>query len=96
MAAAWDQLVPAPALGRPVIVGGEATIARGLALAWGEQRFARRRRDPFDDALGLFVAGWLWRHYNAPPAEIDLALTLREKLGSDGATIALFFECHLE
>ncbi|HEX4418380.1 MAG TPA: AraC family transcriptional regulator [Kofleriaceae bacterium] len=95
MVAAWDRLAPAPPLARPVIAGGEATIARGLALAWGEQRFARRRRDAFDDALGLFVAGWLWRHYGAPPAEIELAITLRAALGSDGAAIATFFERHL-
>ncbi len=95
MAAAWQRLAPAPRLERPVIVGGEAIVARGLALAWGEQRCARRRRDPFDDALGVYVAGWLWRHYGAPPARAELAIRLQAGLGSDGATIVSFFEAHL-
>ena len=95
MAAAWEQLAPKPALARPVIVGGEATIAHGLALAWGESRFARRRRDPFDDALATYVAGWLWRHYGSVPVGDDLGIKLRGALGADGATVAAFFEHHL-
>jgi AraC-like DNA-binding protein len=94
MEAAWDALAPPPVLGRPVIVGGDGTVAHGLALAWGEQRFARRRRDPVDDALARFVAGWLWRHYALPIAD-DLNVLLRTALGSDGATVATFFERHL-
>jgi AraC-like DNA-binding protein len=95
MTAAWQHLDPAPPLGRPVIVGGEATVARGLALAWGELRLSRRPADRFDDALGVYVAGWLWRHYGAPPSEAELALRLRTALGGDGAAIADFLERHL-
>jgi AraC-like DNA-binding protein len=95
MAAAWRRLVPPPVLDRRSIVGGEAMVARGLALAWGEQRFARRRRDPFDDVLGMFVAGWLWRHYGAPLLQANVALHLQAELGSDGAKIVTFFELHL-
>jgi AraC-like DNA-binding protein len=95
MAAAWDKLAVRPELAQRYIVGGEATVAHGLALAWGEQRFARRRRDAFDDALALYVAGWLWRHYGAPAVGDDLAVHLRTALGADGATVAAFFERHL-
>jgi len=95
MEAAYAQLQPQPPIERAAIVGGEDTIARGLALAWGEQRFARRPRDAFDDALGLYLAGWLWRHYGAPPAGEALALRLRTALGGDGAAIATFCERHL-
>jgi AraC-like DNA-binding protein len=95
MEAAWGKLAPAPPLARPVIVGGEGTIARGLALAWGEQRFSRRRADAFDEALALFVAGWLWRHYGTLPPEGEMPLRLRTALGPDGATAAAFFERHL-
>lgn len=96
MEVAYAQLQPQPPLVRPVIAGGEDAIARGLALAWGEQRFARRRRDAFDDALGLFVAGWLWRHYGATPAPGEShALRLRTALGADGARVAAFCERYL-
>jgi transcriptional regulator GlxA family with amidase domain len=95
MAAAWDKLAVKPELAQRYIVGGETTVAHGLALAWGEQRFARRRRDPFDDALALFVAGWLWRHYGMPAVADDLGVHLRRALGADGATVAAFFERHL-
>src|SRR5215468_373332 len=75
MATAWDKLVAKPELAKRYIVGGETTVAHGLALAWGEQRFARRRRDPFEDALALYVAGWLWRHYGETAVADDLAVT---------------------
>jgi AraC-like DNA-binding protein len=94
METAFAQLAVVPALDRPLIVGGEPTVAHGLALAWGEQRFARRRGDPFDAALALYLAGWLWRHY-AAPADDDAALRLRVAFGGDGALIAGFFERHL-
>ena len=96
MAAAWDALPPPPPpIAAPVIIGGDATIAHGLALAWGEQRFARRRRDVFDDAFATFLAGWLWRHYGAPPATDDLVLRLKTALGPDGGTVAHFCDTHL-
>jgi AraC-like DNA-binding protein len=95
MEAGYDALAAKPPLARPVIVGGEGTIERGLALAWGEQRFADRRPDTFDDALALFLAGWLWRHYTAARIDTTMALQLRTALGGDGARIATFFERHL-
>jgi AraC-like DNA-binding protein len=95
MAAAWSHLDPQPRLDRAAIVGGEATIARGLALAWGELRFARRAADAFDDALAIYLAGWLWRHYGAPPTQTELPLQLRAGLGGDGAAVADFLERHL-
>jgi AraC-like DNA-binding protein len=96
MERAWDALAPPPALAKPWFVGGEATIAHGLALAWGEQRFAARkaRATVFDDALALYVGGWLWRHYAAPIGD-DLGVRLRGALGADGAKAAAFFEAHL-
>ena len=98
MERAWEQLAPQPTLVKPWFVGGEATIAHGLALAWGEQRFAARRTKSratvFDDALALYVGGWLWRHY-AAPLDDDLGVRLRSALGADGARVAAFFEQHL-
>jgi AraC-like DNA-binding protein len=93
MEAAWRELEPP--IGKPWIAGGEATIARGLALAWGEQRFAKRRADAFDAALGHFLAGWLWRRYGAPPDDDAPGVRLRSALGGDGAAIASFLEQHL-
>ncbi len=97
MEAAWEALSPQPPLGRPVIVGGEPTIAHGLALAWGEQRMAKRRRDRFDDALATFLGGWLWRHYAAPSGDDlgVLGVKLRSAFGADGTAIAGFFERRL-
>jgi AraC-like DNA-binding protein len=94
MARAWNELHPQPAFARPVIIGGEATIARGLALAWADLRLSRRKPTVFDDALGVYLAGWLWGHY-AAPADEDLALRLRTTLGGDGAAVADFLEKHL-
>jgi AraC-like DNA-binding protein len=94
MEAAWDKLPPQPVIGRPFIVGGEPAVAHGLALAWSEHRFARRR-DSFGDALALYLGGWLWRHYGTPAAGDDTAIELRTAFGADGATIARFFEAHL-
>jgi AraC-like DNA-binding protein len=95
MHAAWKRLAPQPRLERPVIVGGETTIARGLALAWAEQRFAGRRADGFDDALATYLGGWLWRRYGAPTVQADRGLSLRAGFGGDGARIAAFFDRHL-
>ena len=93
MHAAWQQLDEPPALAKPWFVGGETTIAHGLALAWGEQRFAKRT-GAIEDALALYLGGWLWRHYAVPVGD-DLGVKLRGALGSDGATVAQFFEAHL-
>jgi AraC-like DNA-binding protein len=94
MAAAFERLATPPAALRTAFVGGEPTIAHGLALAWGEQRFARRRGDPFDDALALYVAGWLWKHH-ATPIDDDPAIKLRRAFGADGAALGEFLEAHL-
>ena len=91
---AYAQLAAPPPIERTWILGGEPTIAQGLALAWGEARFAKRRGDPFDTALATYVAGWLWRHYAAPIAD-DAGVRLRAAFGADGAAIAAFFERHL-
>jgi AraC-like DNA-binding protein len=90
MEAAWD--VAKPPLGRPAIVGGESTIAHGLALAWARHRCARET-GPLVAALGSYIAGWMWRHYTQPVAD-DLGVKLRSGL-PDGSTIAAFFERHL-
>ena len=82
-------------IGRRFIVGGEATIARGLALAWAEQRFARRARDRFDDALATYVAGWLWRHYGSMEVDEDFSVAMRAAFGGDGAVVAELLERHL-
>ena len=80
-------------LTRGWIIGGEPTIAHGLALAWGQARCARER-GPHVAALGRYIAHWLWRHYAAPAGD-DLGVRLRGALGADGAAIATFFEAHL-
>ena len=94
MLEAYELLSPKPEI-RTFLVGGEQTIAHGLALAWAEQRFAKRRRDPFDAALATVVAGWIWRHGGAP-ADDDAGLRLRSVLGPDiGTTVATFFDAHI-
>ena len=73
------------------VFGSAGVIAQGLALAWGEMRFARRTRDPVDRALEDLVTRWIWRAYGS---SIELAPTwaqrARLKLGPLGGTIAAF------
>ncbi|HEY2366065.1 MAG TPA: helix-turn-helix domain-containing protein, partial [Polyangiaceae bacterium] len=78
------------ALGKRFIVGGEGTVARGLALAWAEERFTKKN----DEHLEAYLARWLLRHYGAP-IEASLAVTLRAAFGADGARLADLFETHL-
>jgi AraC-like DNA-binding protein len=84
------------ALGERCILGGAGAVAQGLALAWGELRFAGRSPDVTDDALERFLAGWLWRAYH-PRHEIvdDWGVRLRVGLGRDGDSVAEFVEAHL-
>ena len=91
METAWE--VDQPALARPAIVGGEPTIAQGLALAWARHRCARDK-GAHVAALGSYIASWMWRHYTAPVGD-DLGVRLRGALGADGALIAEFFEANL-
>ncbi len=78
----WQAQRPPPELGVRWIEGGRGEIARGLALAWGEQRFGHARPDDTDRALGLFLAGWLWRSYAARPHDgAPVARQLRLALG---------------
>jgi len=93
METAFGLLALPPAIGRAAILGGEPTIAHGLALAWGEQRFARRRGDPFDEALGLYVAAGCAALRGTRRRRSGMRL--RAAFGSDGSTIATFFEHHL-
>ena len=77
-------------LGKRFIVGGEATVARGLALAWAEERFTKKN----DEDLEAYLARWLLRHYGAPIEE-TLAVSLRAALGSDGARLVELLESKL-
>lgn len=78
------------------IVGTAGVVAQGLALAWGERRFARRPRDPVDAALEEFVTRWIWRAYKSA---VDLAPTwaqrVRLRLGPMGEVMATFCDEHL-
>ena len=78
------------ALGKRFIVGGEGTVARGLALAWAEERFSKRN----DEHLEAYLAGWLLRHYGAVVEE-SFAISLRSAFGADGARLADLFERNL-
>jgi AraC-like DNA-binding protein len=83
-------------IGERCIVGAAGAVAQGLALAWGELRFARREPDPVDRALEEFVTGWLWRFFRPRIEAVDdWSLRLRVRLGRDGETIAAFLEAHL-
>jgi AraC-like DNA-binding protein len=99
MERAWQLLQPRPAPARRVLVGGRAEIARGLALAWGEQRYSERRPDAFDQALGFALAGWLWRVGEAPGqggnGDASIGLRLRVSLGGLGEQVATFLDAHL-
>jgi AraC-like DNA-binding protein len=57
MERAWRIMQPRPPIDHRVLVGARIEIARGLALAWGEQRYADRRPDALQRrcaaALGL-------------------------------------------
>jgi AraC-like DNA-binding protein len=96
MVTAWNELHPAPAIGERCVIGGAGAIAQGLALAWGELRFAGRKTDDVDRALERFVTGWIWRAYRG---ELDVAetwqLRLRIRLGPDGDRIHRFIDAHL-
>ena len=70
-------------LGKRFIVGGEATVARGLALAWAEERFTDRN----DPNLETYLAGWLVRHYGIVIEE-TLDVSLRAAFGPEGVRIA--------
>jgi AraC-like DNA-binding protein/quercetin dioxygenase-like cupin family protein len=78
------------------IVGGAGLVAQGLALAWGERRFAERERDQVDHALEEHVTRWIWRAYRS---SIELAptwaLRARLKLGPLGEAMTRRFEAHL-
>ncbi len=78
------------------IVGGAGLIAQGLALAWGERRFAQRKPDAVDEALEQLVTRWIWRAYRSC---IELAptwaLRVRLKLGPVGEPLAAFFDEHM-
>jgi AraC-like DNA-binding protein len=97
MERAYRRMRPPPPLGERFVLGGKGQIAQGLALEWGEQRFERRPRDPFDDAFADFLGGWLWRAYERRVEETEsLALRLRVQLGGGhGETAASFLEEHL-
>ena len=83
-------------VGARCIVGGAGLIAQGLALAWGERRFAQRAPDPVDEALEELVTRWIWRAYRC---SIELAptwaLRVRLKLGPLGEALAAFLEAHM-
>lgn len=86
IAKAWDERE----LGKRFIVGGEGTVARGLALAWAEERFTKKN----DEHLEAYLARWLLGHYGAP-IETRLDVSLRAALGADGARLAELFEAKL-
>ncbi len=94
MLRAWEELKPE--IGLRCAIGGGGEIAQGLALAWGELRFAKRELDATDRALEAFVAGWIWRAYRAEldPAE-TWQLRLRVRLASDGDRLHQFLDAHL-
>src|SRR5262245_8269534 len=96
MERAWRATRPRPAIERRVLVGGRADVARGLALAWSEQRLADRRADAFDRAFAFALAGWLWRVGEAPRAAADaIAVRLRGAAGPLGDQGASFLQAHL-
>ena len=70
-------------LGKRFIVGGESTVARGLALAWAEERFTDRN----DPNLETYLAGWLVRHYGIVIEEA-VDVSLRAAFGPEGVRIA--------
>ncbi|MFT3766128.1 MAG: hypothetical protein QM820_11520 [Minicystis sp.] len=94
MARAYASLRPAPPLAEPFILGGKGAVAQGLALEWGEQRFAERERDDFDEAFAVFLGGWLFRACERRADEVEsLALRVRLALrGGLGELAAAFFE----
>ena len=86
----------APALDVRYIVGGAGLVTQGLALAWGEQRFAERSEDPVDTALAELVPRWIWRAYHtAIDAAPTWAQRVRLKLGPMGKQIARFLDLNL-
>lgn len=96
MELAYGAMRPSPPIGPRCIVGGAGTVAQGLALLWGELRFARRQHDAVDDALLPFVTGWIWRAYRPFFDEAETyGLRLRIKLGPLGDIAARFFDEHL-
>jgi AraC-like DNA-binding protein len=98
MLSAYRELDPAPTVNERCIVGGAGTIARGLALAWGELRFAPQRRthDRVDAALEQLVAGWIWRAYRPVVDSLERwDLRLRTALGPLADGVLAFFEAHL-
>jgi AraC-like DNA-binding protein/quercetin dioxygenase-like cupin family protein len=78
------------------IVGGAGIIAQGLALAWGERRFALRDPDLVDQTLEQLVTRWIWRAYRS---SVELAPTwaqrARMKLGPLGHELVSFLDEHL-
>jgi AraC-like DNA-binding protein len=97
MERAWLPVTHPHTVGERCIVGGAGAVAQGLALAWGEYRFARREPDAVDSALERFVAGWLWRAYQPSPGEAadDWGMRLRIRLGPAGETVATFVDEHM-
>jgi AraC-like DNA-binding protein/quercetin dioxygenase-like cupin family protein len=85
----------APAIAERCIVGSAGAVAQGLALAWGELRFARRTPDATDHALEHFLAGWLWRAYRPHTAGPDDDLRLRIGLGSIADVVVAYLDEHL-
>ncbi|MCE9580435.1 MAG: helix-turn-helix transcriptional regulator [Deltaproteobacteria bacterium] len=99
MAQAYAALDPPPPILRRALIGGRGEIARGLALAWAEQRLPGGPTDApalaHAAALATYVAGWLWRAGDPVGPSDRVGIRVRVALGALGDQLAAFLDEHL-